>query len=200
MTLTANNPHYGVVIKKFSHADNYFQVFDKTLGAIGIYCYAKTPHEGTMMQYQMSKNSRGYRIKQYDIITYPPITSPQQLLFLHHVLEICYFFIPVNSSCTRIFPLLDALYTCPFQYAHKKNQLLYILKLIVTIGIHDQYTTPSLPLDYSTILYTPLDQLIHLELSYNDLLEIHHWLYFCFKRHPYVKYFKTIIFFSETMS
>ena len=140
------------------------------------------------------------------------ILTPQENPFLdihqiHHFLEICYYFVPLDSPCPEIFTHLYHYYLItqlkkPFLYHLKAIQKIYILKLLQLLGfytnselakylnIYEQLTSRSVDFDDKQkveSLKRQLKMITNLQIK-----KIDNWILNCLNNHPYSKLFKTI--------
>src|SRR3990167_5743477 len=67
---------------------------------------------GSMIEYRVDKHKGTLRyIKYHTIVGVPLSIARVDILFWHHVLELCYYFVPLGSFTQQLFELLEFLYT-----------------------------------------------------------------------------------------
>ena len=117
------------------------------------------------------------------------------MLYLHHVLEICYFCLPVHGGQHECFQLL--LYITDV-LEHIANaplaQKILLAKLLFLIG---QYPHDVERLSISRVLYKSCEQLLKLELDRNEQKELELFIYQCVQSHPYGRLLRTVNFLSQ---
>lgn len=145
-----------------------------------------------------------------EVLHVPLSPLDKHLAWIHHLLEICYYFVPLHSACPDVFRLLQYSLKLgvqsnvfePHFYIVKRICLVRLLvllgfypnnKLVFLLGLFDDLVAASL--DSSN------DQKVRsLRSSFEAVTEkmiqeIDKWMLYCLKEHPHVKQFKTLSFF-----
>ena len=126
-----------------------------------------------------------------------PLTLAQaELPFLHHVLELCTFFILPGSHAHNIFASISQLY-CQKNFTFTKQfKIIFLTKLLMEIG---HYTAmPAIPKKLLTQLLTlPIDSIADHTIDLSCQRALHAWLLRCIGYHPLAQEFKTIHFLQE---
>lgn len=152
---------------------------------------------GALLEYQIHPTRTSWRIRHITPLALPTAHDTQELLFIHHALELCYQILPLDYRAPDIFSLMMLLYDKPAWLTNRKGHLIFVAKLLMMLGVYPHEDTLS-PL-IMQILRTPIDNLatgaIHLE-SENELSA---WVYASIAGHPCVKYLKTVSFLPESI-
>ena len=148
---------------------------------------------GSLIRCTFSKRSGRIIIQSVDLLEVPFTLARDDLLFLHHVLELCHAFIPQGERAPEVFDAVCALYAqriCRLSNLCKK---LFLCRLLIDIGLYD-----SLPkIDASVleiVLALPVDiaRWSTIDLDYQQELDA--WLLACVAGHPKVEHFNTVHF------
>jgi hypothetical protein len=105
---------YGIVLKNFSPLKQKCLVLDRERGPIEVVqteAMASRLCNGTLFSCHMSSYKGSFVIRSMDVIEMPFAWARQDILFLHHLLELVRFFLPVESANRPVFELLQTLYT-----------------------------------------------------------------------------------------
>lgn len=155
---------------------------------------AKQPCVGALLEYIVDReHNSSVFIARYSIIDLPFALGRDDILFWHHVLELCFYFVPVGYQVESLFELLQFLYTVdssrPWNVQSKK---LYLFKLLAAIGLYD--ALPQLvPVErvYQLLALTP-DQIIQVTLDEKSKRVVNRWLRTCIVEHPKIQDFHTV--------
>lgn len=189
--------HYGIVLKKYTqNTMKKIRLLDNKLGSLDVYLDILEPMEGVLIKYELQKKRMLMIMVGHEIIALPKPLIAGHIVFIHHVLEICYFFMPIHTNCPNVFFLLQHLYLSSC-CDNIKNQLIFLFKLIIAIGIYKSAPILNDP-SIININNTNIPTAFNIELNVTQLQDIKNWLYLCLKNHPYVDCFKTMTFFSES--
>lgn len=183
----------GIVLKTYLPAKSKISLLDHTLGKIvGVLTRADIS-SGACVSYFVNKNSSVYFIQDIEIIDMPMALAHNDIFFLHHVLELCYYFVPSGSRAPQLFNLLIALYTCEQILRNIQMKKVFLFQLFTIVGMYPddvQFRTPyfhqlaSASID--TLVGQPLDLVIEQQLDA--------WLLQCIAMHPCAQNFKTVSF------
>lgn len=150
---------------------------------------------GACISYVADYKPHLYFIKAFQLEDLPLAIAAQDILFLHHVLELIYFFVPIGSCSIGLFNLLEFLYTCATHIlvADRRWKKLFICYVLYTIGMYDERSLRTYQF-LRTLTNTPIDRV---DVGFLDLArerEIDQWLLHCVELHPKVGDFKTMHF------
>jgi len=181
----------GIILKQFSGKQKV-ALFDKKEGRLDA-VVRKPLLVGSLIDYTIEKRQGALvYLDNYALIDLPFQLAREDLLFWHHVLELCYYFVPVGSYTDHLFELCSVLYTTdatPYRFARVKK--IYLFKLLTTIGLYPRLPELSLATMHH---FMALDLHAMAHESINDEHEqlLDRWLRLCITQHPAVAQFKTI--------
>ncbi len=155
----------------------------------------KTPVLGALIGYKIERErSSAFFIGECSINDLPSFLARLDILFWHHVLELCYYFVPIGSQDPELFELLLFLYTV------EKGSLwgiqakkMYLFKLLSMIGMQPEF--PKIPdVMMHQLMALPLDRLSDEVLGEESEKMLEEWLRVCVSEHPEIEQFKTVHF------
>gem|GEM_PF-767787 len=188
----------GIVLKKYTYTDT-IALLDKNLGHIKATVYRKfTVSVGDLLSYQIAKQGKLYVLVGCQIEQRPFLLSLHDIFFLHHIIEICYYSIPLGSNESEAFDLILFLYE-HFSTSWTMNiKKIFLFKLILLTGIYSEHPAlfKSAIMNLSVIpisaIDLAIDKVFDCALDLDCMQDIHSWLCFCLAQHPYYDQFKTI--------
>lgn len=182
--------HTGIVLKKLS--THKVAILDAQRGRLdGI--IMKPICIGSLVDYGIEKE-RGtiVYISDCTITDLPFSLARHDLLFWHHVLELCFYFVPLGSYTPQLFELCTFLYTVDTDTSWlTRSKKLYLFKLLTTIGMYPRLPQLS-PATLDHFIRLPLSAMVHEILDEQHEKKLDEWLRVCMSDHPAVMHFKTI--------
>jgi len=149
------------------------------------------------MSYHLEQRDNGMFLLKDPILEEVPFDlARQDILFLHHLLELCYHFIPVASCVAGVFDLLQFLYSADKRLWNNATKKLFLFRILMAIGLYSS----QLALENEVIgelMYAPFGTLDTAELATRYAYSIDRWLHACVREHPYVQKFNTIHFLTR---
>lgn len=146
---------------------------------------------GALISYTQKRGSRGLAVIENMVIEHMPLVwARQDIYFLHYLLELCYYFIPVASGGRHIFILMQQIYRNFKAFESTLCKKIVLCKLLSHLGVMpEQEPFQSCA---HLLLNTPIDNIgiTDLELIVEDTLD--EWLTWSVSSHPYGKWFKAM--------
>ena len=183
----------GIILKQF-HSPYKVALIDSEIGRIdGI--SLKPLCVGASIGYAISRQTASHIFITNISLSYLPFSlARSDLLFWHHVLELCYYFVPIGNHVHHLFQLLQFLYTVDnavhWSMSAKK---LFLLKLLSIIGWNVELS-PKKSAQINTLTMIPLSDVMHMMLDCQDEKTIDEWLQRVVAEHPALAKFKTLDF------
>lgn len=183
----------GIVLKNYFPNKHKIILLDKELGKTECFLsksdVAIKLSSGALFKYS-KVNSNSNFIGNLDIIESPLDQAKANILFFHHVLEICYYFMSMESPEPEIFNLLIQLYYNFDKYLDAKFQKLFICRVFALLGLYPKdYATKSAK--FLHFLSIPVDMITQAEIDLVIERLLNNWIAECFNLHPYAHLFKT---------
>lgn len=186
----------GIVLKTYMPSQCKISLLDKTLGKISGIPTRTDISNGICIAYFTQKNKSVYFIQNIEIIDMPFALAQQDILFLHHVLELCYYFVPVGSRIPRLSEALIALYTHENIFRTTRTKKVFLFQLFTIIGMYPEESAFQTPFFHKMAL-TSIDTLEDQALDLINEQQLDAWLLRCIAAHPCASNFKTKSFLYE---
>lgn len=189
--------HIGIVLRKHQFALDRFWVFDRHDGKIQCVIREFEPAVGALICFVISRQTATVTlIREVKILDVPLEIARQDILFLHHTLELCYYFLSIRSAAAKTFEIVMLLYLFSGWPMSPLRKKIFLFKLLVSFGCYSSHTPLSINTFYrlssesiDNIVQAPL----HLEVERN----VDKWLCSCIGEHPYARDFKTVQFLTK---
>ena len=183
----------GIVLKTFFAKKMKIVMLDAQIGKIEA---VPTSHElgiGSLLCYYRQQRGHLYFLQSVELFDIPLMLAKEDILFLHHVLEICYFCAPFSGISPEIFAVVHTLYQEQRAPYTAEFKIAFLFKLLILLGMSAQ--KPQLQDAFYYLLAresidTIIDKSIHLDI--NNAL--YNWVYDCVQSHPLIHIFKTVHF------
>ncbi len=142
---------------------------------------------GALLTYftQSTTTTKLYVLREVETIFIPFELAREDIYFLHHMLELCYFFLPLHAPAPTIFELLTTMFANPFG-----NKPIMLMRFFAFVGIYPE----DLPFEESYFLHLlscPFETILKEKLDAVKLKMLQSWLLRCLAMHPYENQFKT---------
>lgn len=189
--------HTGIILKRYFPYKQKIVLLDDKLGKITAVPPSDEISLATLMQYELRSQGTMPFMYHVELIAWPLDGLEHDILFVHHVLEMCYYFIPVSSASEEIFDLLLLLYTRNTCIRHRLFKKIFLFKLFVLLGIYPEKGV-SMDALIHQLLVQPLEITMQSDATYELEQRLTRWLRECVIMHPCIEYFKTIHFLNES--
>jgi hypothetical protein len=198
--------HTGIVLKHCIKKRK-IALLDNSAGRVDALFFSVHPISiGTVLQYKLQENNSEYQITAQEIIATPILMAQADILFLHHLLELCYYSIPAGALEVRVFEDMLLLYERFSPAWGMPEKIVLLFRMILSLGCYTEHKLLVHLLSQKAImeLYSaPLDNLIDKLFSKTIDLEyipaMHEWLQICMAGHPYYDQFKTAHFLQNKL-
>ena len=182
--------HTGIVVKRYFPQKQKIVLFDDEWGKIT----CVPPHDrislGTLLSYETQVRNGVMFIYDVELIAMPFDGLEIDILFVHHVLEVCYYFIPIGSAEFQIYPFLINIMRSFDDISSVRIQKGLICKILAHLGVYPINSHLALPLE--DFINIPIDNVVmgNLELAHEDFFD--RWLTWCLTTHPQGKKCKAL--------
>jgi hypothetical protein len=182
------------VLKHYAPKRNVMALLDKRLGHIVAYTHREPVSVGALIAYELRRQHERNFIDHIDILHIPFEIAQEHLLFLHHMMEICYYFIPEGSTAPRVYELLLYVVTDPPLCRQRQKNILFLLFTLLgmypdEVVICRDYAQALQNESFERILDTKIDRTIEKYIP--------RWLYQCITMHTCAQNFKTLHYLNE---
>ena len=183
----------GIVLKNHFPTNKTISILDKDLGKIRCRIKKKNISVGSIISYTIVSKKIWCLLDGVEVLYIPFETAIDDILFLHHILEMCYYFIPAESKNTEAFKLISYLYYFGYKIKYIIDKKLFLFKLFLFLGLYcegKRFQTPR----FHTLAIKSIDTLIDKQLHLKIEKDLDMWLYACVSTHPMFRSLKTIDF------
>jgi len=185
--------HYGIVLHRFFPQKNKIALLDNVLGRIdGIIRY-DTTMLGALISYEVEHKNTAYFVQRICTEDAPLALARTDILFVHHVLELCYHFIPIGSCVDGIFELLQVLYMPYASDFSTQSKKIFLFKLLATLGIHASVQVYAVDL-FDRLILMSIDTIGYEQLDLESEKKLDTWLLYCMSEYANIDALKTMQF------
>ena len=189
--------HTGIVLRSWHTKKSKIALLDRQYGRIDTSSYIAIDSAGLLLSYTIDQVRGRLIITDVMIESSPLYLAQEDILFLHHVLELCSTFIPVGSCTQGIFPLLLTLYKPRDYLQARQYKKFFIFKLLAVLGIgssHYHMRVLTLHQLHTIAIDTFVEESLHLE-SEKDLDS---WLLHTIAEYTNIDQLKTVHFLHKS--
>lgn len=187
------------IVLKVPHTGRLLSLIDEQEGRIDVGMVRdRTFSPGAMLRYCLiRKPVNRLVIDSCKIQEMPLALARQDIEFLHHVLELCYYFVPVGSCTNGIFELLSALYSPECALWSDASKKFFVFRLMRVIGYYSSHSEDH---NLKVLLTRPVAEIIMDEqVKYCEAV-VTQWLQRCLIEHPAIKQFRTLSFLTRGLA
>ncbi len=187
----------GIVVKKYIPTQRKIVVLDQDAG-LSVYV---PDHEdiclGSIIEYRVNQQRTTTFIHALDKIKVPLLLAQQDILFLHHIFELCLYCLPLDSPAPEIFALIEQLYQHEATIFSSYFKKCFLVKFFVLAGMwpdNPAFQKPQLV----QLVSGSIDFIVQQGLKLGFDRDVDEWLNSCLKTHPKITKFNTIHFLVES--
>lgn len=191
--------HTGIVLKRYTPKKQKISVLDAHLGRIEAVIrderLLQSVWPGMELAYMPLEGSGIYFLDYTSMVAAPFASAQHDLGFLHHVLELSYYFLELNDVTPEIFALVE--FVC-----NQSQELVYEKKILIVAKFLWQLRQDIEMLqEYQSIhrlLALPLEGMLNERVDVQEFTHLLCWIRHAISCHPQQAYFKTIGFIKGT--
>lgn len=186
----------GIVLKRFIPKKAKLSVLDRSVGKIDCIPHVDKLCHGAVITYHIGQVKSVYHLEGIELIDVPFALARIDIRFLHQVLLICYYFLPLGAPAPQVFDLVRFLYTIKHNDCTKQFQLLFVCKLFAVLGfVPDTFKADQIIVDW--ILTTSIDTLLNESLDLRVEQLLNQWVTICIALHPRAQLLRSMIVFKQ---
>lgn len=186
---------YSAIVIRQLETPHKIALLDRVAGRVDGIVSSPLVRVGSLIEYTIEKNRGTMRyIRHYSVVDVPLSLARTDILFWHHILELCYYFVPLGSFTQQLFELLEFLYTVDVGvYWCMRAKKLYLFKLLTCIGVYTRL--PRLPIEQLLRFQSmPLTMITDDVINEQSEKQLDEWLRLCVYEHPAIRKFQTMHF------
>jgi len=173
---------------------NKVALLDKEYGRLDALVLNQHVMTGSIISYRLVTHYNNvYLLRDIVLDDVPFDLARADILFLHHLLELCYHFIPVASSVHDLFDLLLFLYSAEEIWWTRAKKKLFLFRLLMTIGFYSTQLAADKTI-VKQLMQVPFDTIVAETYAKEYEEAIGDWLRYCVSEHPHVQKFNTMHF------
>jgi hypothetical protein len=183
----------GLVLKTHFPKKRTISVLEKQGGMVHYITKTEDICAGTLIQYQVNNSLALPCMQNMEKIALPLLRARQDILFFHHILELCYYFVPVGSHMPEVYLLIE-----PF-VIHENIQMstaekkFFLVNLFRAFGITPEREETHAAL-YAYQYGISVDSMGANTIELDIERKVDAWLLQCLSLHPCADQFKTVHF------
>lgn len=188
----------GIVLASLAPRRNKIVLFDQEYGKCICVPDRTVINHGMLLSYFVRGDNKTEFLYATEVLATPVPFLAHDLLFFHHIMELCYHFLPLASPSRSFFDLLSCLYNPEIARLNACQQKLFLCKFFATLGIYpDEFAHD--PVRISQISFCAIDRILaqNVDLGFKEE-ELNAWLLGCVLSHPYSAHFKTVHFLTQS--
>lgn len=186
----------GIILRKNELLAHKLTILDKRQGKIECVSSITSLSVGALIAYNMQQQNITYFISDITLIYIPLSLAQVDLLFLHHVIELMYYFTYVGNYLPEVFDLIAFLYSTEHTMMSIQAKKIFLLKLFISMDI-----MPEVRHGYRNLIeqltIIDIQRINTITISLSNEKELDKWLWYCVWQHPYVNKFKTVHFLAK---
>jgi hypothetical protein len=185
----------GIVLKRLN-SPYKIALLDQERGRVDAIVTKAAPCVGSLLHYSIERERGNYIYLSHCTITdLPFLLARHDILFWHHVLELCFYFIPLGYRIDTLFALLEFLYSADGTTLWNiQSKKLYLFKLLAAIGLYDVLPQLVPESRVNQLLLLPLSHIMNEQLDEKSEKVMNEWLRTCIAEHPAMVKFNTVHF------
>ena len=138
----------GIVLRAPTPTQPSITVLDAVSGKLRCFIHHKSHNSyaaGLRIEYVTTHFGHTLYLEQGELISSPFDLARDDILFIHHLLELCDRFMPIDSPAPEIWSLLLQLYTWDVRTLVFTHKLFFLSRLVLLLGLHERYPVLELP-------------------------------------------------------
>ena len=191
--------HTGIVLRQQFPLTHKVTILDRALGVIEGFVHSTEDIQrlchSAYATYQVRRYKNRYFITDVSTQHVPFAWARHDILFLHHVLEMTYAFMPQALSQATVFDLIASLYETQ-ACDDRSTKTFFLARLFLAFGTYPEDETTFSWLQRITT--APVDGAHHSPLHLEAESRLNAWLVRCAQLHPQYNDLKTIHFLTES--
>lgn len=184
------------VLKKIYSSPYKVALLDAVLGRIDASCLTIPLVAGALIEYHIP-SSMQKRLDSIEVLFVPLHWGANDLGFIHHALELCYYFIPLNNHNTDVFEMLLLLTSSDAHTWDPATKRIFIAKLLILFSMYSKTTFVRTPF-FEKLYCCTIENLLTLDRCSGAMAYIDLWIKQTINEHPMRTFFKTADFFTES--
>ena len=193
----------GIILKKYMPKKNKIVVFDQIYGKIIAVSYDEKLLThcacGTVIQYVAYEMNQIFLCRQIELLSMPIQLNYEDIFFLHHLLELCYYFLPIGHAMEELFSLLIFVLSFPHRITTRIHKKMIIWRILVQHGLYPELDINSYKV-FKNLMQITISTMLEKTISHTFENVLDEWVFESIHSHPSVQQFKTISYVGKSCS
>lgn len=192
----------GIILRVDFSNKQKIAIFDRDLGKLELNVWSDKSRSlnlcnGMLINYVIGRQSRPL-INNINIINAPFELAKLNILFLHHILELSYYFTSPGIEDVELFDLIYFLFYSFDQLENLRLQKIILVRFFLLLGFYPEDDGAKNYFYY--LMSIPIDSImdVAIDLKYEKELDL--WIMKCINMHPYARSFKTMHFLNKIVT
>lgn len=193
------NKKTGLVLKTHFPKKRTITVLEKQGGVVNYIVQSEDMCVGTIIQYHVGHGLALPCMRDMEKIGLPLLRARHDILFFHHILELCYYFVPAGSHMPEVYMLIEPFVMhelSAFTVAEKKFFLVHLFSAFGVTPEHEETHEALFAYRHGISVDSMGADAIELDIE----RKVDEWLHHCLSLHPYADQFKTVHFLAMNRS
>jgi len=183
--------HIGILLRRNSQRLSHVFLLDKNMGKIQTMCDRTDLSRGVLMGYNLTTYGSSMKLNNVDLLDLPDIGSIHDLMFFHQILELSYYFIPLDTGVPEIFELLMFLYAYLQKLSDDVLKKIFLCKFFAHLGFYPEEDQGHIAI-FQLVRAQCIDDLLGKSIDFSLERKLDQWLDYCISLHPCTNNFKTV--------
>lgn len=188
------NTSHAIVLKHYTPKKPVICLLDRSRGRIQATVQHARLSVGTIFTYHYDQFRQYHVVKNICIEYVPFVAVPEDMLFLHHIIEVCYHVLPEGMHIERLYHLMFLIFSQRVFTLIQKKKILCAIYAMLGLYAHEinLYARYMYQLEQSS-----LDEIMDNNIDAKVEKNISRWLYQCISVHVDVRNLRTVHFLYE---
>ena len=187
----------GIVIQNCAPAKQKIMLFDKQTGTYWATTIKRQLSPGSLICYEKKVGPSITFLSSIELLDIPFFWAQEDILFLHHILELCSLFVPIGQPQPELFMLLEFLYIN--EQKHSLSKKVFLCKFFIILGFYPEGDSKQLSFVFE-LAKLSIDSACKQVIDLNKQMQLEQWLERCMQYYASHKQMKTTHFLKVSKS
>lgn len=191
-----------IVLRSYLPYKQKLALFDYELGRIEIIAAKKKLFDrithASLISYLAEEWNSFYRMHDYELSAVPESWAHTDIYFLHQLLELSMFFLPLHTpQADKLFELFMLLYQpCLLRTEKELFKKIFLCRFFALIGMYPDNSS-FYSSSFFRLISEPIDIMLDVQMDKAQHAQLVQWIYECINIHPEAHHLKTSKFLKE---
>ena len=186
----------GIILKTYVPKKCKISLLDKKCGKIEVISprvsFLESLLPGMVVTYFLWKRPGCLdELRAIELDDVPLTLARRDIYFFHHVLELCYYFLPLNLAVGDIYDLILFLLESSEKISSTMHKKLFLLRFFLYLGMYPE-EDEGMGKSFEYLLYDPIDIMLEKTIIISETI-LEQWLLACMQTHLPKVQLKTLL-------